>query len=147
MDCMPASTYGVDPATRRFIRGVALLLPAIAFIGTVGQLTGLIRRSLDPMGFIFFDAGFAGLAWFIWQRAGRRVIIDEDSIQVTGWLASRTLRRDEILGRHMRRGYRLTYFYVIVPRDRERGELKLPPYLKIDAHFHDWMRSIPKIRE
>jgi hypothetical protein len=137
----------MNPATRRYIRGVGITVLAIGLVGTIGQSTGAIHRSLDPAGLVFVDAALAGLALIMWRLAGRRVTIDDDSIQVTGGLTPRTLRREEILGWHTRRGYRSTYYYVIVPRDRAQGELALPPFLQVDAHFHDWMRSITKIRE
>jgi hypothetical protein len=137
----------MDPATRRYIRGVGMTVLAIALVGTIGQSRGMIRRSLDPTGLVFVDAAFAGLALVMWRLAGRRVTIDGDSIQVTGGFAPRTLRREEILGWHTRRGYRSSRYYVIVPRDDAQGELALPPFLNVDAHFHDWMRTIPKIGE
>ncbi len=147
MKAMVASTYSMAPATRRYIRSIGVTVFAIALVGTIGQSRGMIRRSLDPTGLVFVDGAFAGLALVMWRLAGRRVIIDDDSIQVTGGLTPRTLRREEILGWQTRRGYRSTRYYVIVPHDEGLGELALPPFLKVDAHFHNWMQSIPKLHE
>ena len=140
-------TYGVDPTTRRFIRGIAVSLVIIALIGTIGQSAGVIHRSLSPAGLVFMCISFAGLAVGMWLGTTRRVIIDENTIQVAGWGRTRMLRRDQILGwRTGRAGrFRETFYYIIVPIDRADGELKLPPYLHTDKLFHDWIKSIPRI--
>src|ERR1700694_1921490 len=89
-------TYGIDPATRRFVRGIAVSLMIIALIGTIGQSSGVIHRSLSPADLVLVDVSFAGLAIGMWLGANRRVIIDENAIQVTGGGRARTLRRAEI---------------------------------------------------
>jgi Bacterial PH domain len=140
-------TYGVAPTTRRFIRGIAVSLVVIALIGTIGQSAGVIHRSLGPAGLVIACVSFTGLAVGMWLSTARRVIIDENTIQVAGWGGTRMLKRDQILGWRTGRAGRFgaTFFYIIVPIDRTDGELKLPLYLHTDRLFHDWIKSIPRI--
>lgn len=140
-------TYGMDRATRRFARSIALCLVLIAMIGIIGQSAGMIHRSLSPTGLVFLGVTLGGIAVVIWVGTGRRVIIHADTIQVTGWAGARALTRDQILGWRMGHGGRFgdTPFYIVVPRNRTERELKLPLYLKTDRLFQDWMNSIPRV--
>jgi len=143
-------TYTIDAATRQRIRGVALLLPMVALVGTAGQLLGPIHRSLSAAGMIVVGGASVLFVFSLWLGTNRRVIIDADAIHVTGWTTQmRTLTRDQIRGRRMGRGgrYRQTAYYIIVPIDQTKGELRLPLYLHTDRQFHDWMAGIPKIDE
>jgi hypothetical protein len=96
----------IEPAARRFAWGVALLLPAIGVGGTLLQLAGVIHRSLSPAGMLANSGGLLAISLSIWWGASRRVTLFSDAIEVSDWLSSRKLRRDEIRSRRIGRGGR-----------------------------------------
>jgi hypothetical protein len=107
----------IEPAARRFAWGVALLLPAIGVGGTLLQLAGVIHRSLSPAGMLANSGGLLAISLSIWWGASRRVTLFSDAIEVSDWLSSRKLRRDEIRSRRIGRGgrFRLNWYHVLVP--------------------------------
>ena len=138
-------TYRIEPPTRRFIVGVALLLPAIGLGGTFLQLSGAIHRSLRGAGLIVNNAGLLVVSVMLWWGASRRVTLTEDAIEVSDWLSTRKLRRDQIRSRRIARGgrYRLVWYQVLVPADPRVRPLKLPPFLETDQALSSWIKSIP----
>jgi hypothetical protein len=140
-------TYEVDATVRQFSRGLAMILVGVAAYGTIGQLTGLIHRSLGLSRLLVLDVSFALLAADIWLRTTRRVTLYQDAIAVTSWRGTRMLRTDEISCRRMGRTgkYRDEFYYIMVPVDKEQRELKLPPRLHTDKFFFAWMKPIPLI--
>jgi hypothetical protein len=140
--------YRVEQTTRRFLYGFSLLLVAFFFVMTVVHLEGFMRRPLSLSQLMAIDSLFTLFALLVCANASRRVLVYEDAIEVAGWLSTRKLQRQEILGRRMGR---LAWqagggsFYILVPLDKMRKELKLPPFLKVDKVFLSWMKAIPKI--
>jgi hypothetical protein len=139
--------YRVEKYTRRIHYGFSLFLVAFFFIMTVLHVEGFMRRPVSLTQLIAMNSFFVLFALLVCINVSRRVILYEDSIEVAGWLSTRKLARQEILGLRMgrlplRAGG--TSYYIIVPL-YERKELKLPPYLKVDKEFLSWMKAIPKI--
>ncbi len=145
MDPEYPRTYRIEPATRRFIVGVAILLPAIGLTGDLLQLTGVIHRSLRGAGLIANAAGFLAISLLLWWGASRRVTLFGDAIEVSNWFSTRRLRRDQIRSRRIGRGgrFRTVWYHVLVPADPRARPLKLPPFLEMDQALSSWIASIP----
>ena len=94
------------------------------------HLLRLIRNPIPPLSLALIDiVVVAGAVWMS-SRAGRRVILEENSIEVAGWFGTRKLGRGEIRGRRMGKLPKRvgsSSFYIIVPADASQPELKLPP--------------------
>jgi hypothetical protein len=114
------------------------------------HLLRLIRNPIPPLSLALIDiVVVAGAVWMS-SRAGRRVILEENSIEVAGWFGTRKLGRGEIRGRRMGKLPKRvgsSSFYIIVPADASQPELKLPPLLHVDKYFFDWLETIPQIRK
>lgn len=105
-------------------------------------------QNVTPFG-LFVAGVLAVLVAFLGRRVNRRrVVLYEDGIVVLGAFSTRTLKRNEILGRRMGK---LAWqagggsFYIIVPADRDAKELRLPPFLALDKYFFSWMKGMPMI--
>jgi len=78
---------------------------------------------------------FVGLGvWFL-LLANQRVTLYEDAIEVTGWLSTRKLMRDEILGYRIRVNPKGGFQYIIAPMDRRKRALRLPIFLHTNKFF------------
>jgi hypothetical protein len=91
------------------------------------------------------SGGLLAISLFIWWGASRRVTLFSDAIEVSDWLSSRKLRRDEIRSRRIGRGgrFRLNWYHVLGPAAARARPLKLPPFLETDGALSSWIRSIP----
>ena len=95
--------YRVKQTTRRFLYGLSLLLVAFFFVMTVVHLEGFMRRPLSLSQLIAIDSFFTLFALLVCANASRRVLVYENAIEVAGWLSTRKLLRQDILGRRMGR--------------------------------------------
>jgi hypothetical protein len=138
-------TYQMDASTRRFYRGMAIVLVALAVVPLL-HLTGTVGPR-SPLALAVIEVAFLAIPVWISFVTSRRVILYEDAIEVAGWLSTARLRRDEILGRRMSRGYRGGSYYIVVPHDRGARELKLPPFLHTDELFRAWMKNVPQLKK
>jgi hypothetical protein len=141
--------YSVDARTRRALDAVAIAPLALVIAVSLLDLAGLVNKAVTPLA--LFAMGFFALlyALFFFRRTHRRVVLYEDSIEVSAWFSSRKLRRNEILGRRMggldpQNAY--GSFYIIVPMDKAARELRLPCFLHVDKDFFSWMKEIPNIK-
>ncbi len=139
-------TYQMDASTRRFYRGMAIVLFALA-VAPLFHLTGIIDGPRSHLALAVVEVAFLAIPVWISFLTARRVILYEDAIEVAGWLSTAKLRRDEILGRRMSRGYRGGSYHVVVPLDRGARELKLPPFLHTDELFRAWMKTVPQLKK
>ena len=91
-------------------------------------------------------AAFFAMLWALpgYAFAYRRVILYEDAIEVCGLFSCRRLNLTEILGRQIQEG-RSDSYYVIVPTDSTKGQLRFPAFLHVDREFHSWIRKIPRL--
>lgn len=110
------------------------------------HLAGILEPPRSRLALALGEIPIAALSIWYWFSAHRRVVLYENAIEVIGWLSSRKLRREEILGRRMGRPSVRVSYYVIVPLDKSQRELKLPPWLNMDKFFFSWMRTIPQIK-
>jgi hypothetical protein len=139
--------YVVDARDRRAFNAIAL--SPLALIISVGflSLAGLTYKPVTPSALLVMC--FLGGLWalLLASPAHRRVVLDEEGIEVLGWFSARKLKRSEILGRRMERpgGPYGVEHYVIVPMDKAVRVLRLPPHLNVDKDFQSWMESFPKI--
>jgi hypothetical protein len=119
---------------------IAIIVPMLFF-------TRITKPRSSSLGLTCFE--FILLAFTLWISfwGGRRVILRADAIEVAWWLSSRMLSRAEIRGYRMGtlKGKASGSYYVIVPVDTGKRELKLPPYLYTDEYFLLWMKTIRKI--
>lgn len=143
-------TYTVRADTLRALDAVAGIPVALVIAITLLQLAGLVAKPMRPDALL--AAGFVAgvLTVAMWNLNHRRVLLYEDSIAVRSWLSCRRLNQTEILGRRMGK---LPWqagggsFYIIVPLDSSRRELRLPPFLHLDQDFLGWIRKIPVLDE
>jgi len=143
-------TYKVDRTTRRFVHGFGIFLVAFFLVMTPLHLLGAMKHPLSLFQLALIDVSVAAFVVWASLRVERRVTLYEDGIEVAGWSYSRKLRRDQILGRRMGKlawqaGGGL--YYIIVPSDRQKRELKLPVFLYVDKHFRAWIKEIPEVHE
>jgi hypothetical protein len=77
----------------------------------------------------------------------RRAVLRDDGVESIWWFRPRYLALDQIAGRRMGyingRALHVTY-YILIAKDGR--ELKLPPLLRYDRTFHDWMNRFPMIQ-
>jgi hypothetical protein len=141
-------TYQMDKSARRFVHWFGIFL-VVFFLGmTPLHLFGVMKNPMSPLTLTLTDA--LVIASVIWAslRANRRVILHEDAIEVAGRFVTRKLSRSEILGRRMGK---LAWqagggsYYIIVPADGSKKELRLPPFLNVDESFFAWMKAIPQV--
>lgn len=141
-------TYRMDRSARRFFHGFALFI-VVFFLGlTPLHLLHLIRNPIPPLSLTLIDIPVVAGAVWMSSRADRRVILEENSIEVAGWFGTRKLSRGEIRGRRMGKLPKRvgsSSFYIIVPADSGKAELKLPPLLHVDKCFFDWLETIPQV--
>jgi hypothetical protein len=140
--------YSVDARTRRALDAVAMAPVALVIAVSLLDLAGLVNKALTP--FVLFGMGFFAVlcALLLSRSAHRRVVLYEDSIEVSGWFSARKLKRTEILGRRLGgtdpRNIHGS-FYIIVPTDKDARELRLPRFLHVDKDFFSWMDKIPSV--
>jgi hypothetical protein len=141
-------TYRIDLATRRFFQGFAIFLVIFFSAMTCLHLTGVFARPLSHGDLVWMNLLVVLYAIWSISWANRVVILNEQSIEITGWFGKRALQRGEIEGVRMGRlpvtagG---TSYYIIVPTDRGKRELKLPPFLHTDQQFRSWIASLPRL--
>jgi hypothetical protein len=142
-------TYRIDKSARRFFQGFAIFLVVLFSTTSVLHLMGAFARPLSHRDLAWMDLLVVLFAiWLSWW-ANQRVTLWENAIELAGWFSKRKLRRDEIRGIRMGRTPVMsggTSFYVIVPADPGKRELKLPPFLRADESFYSWMKAIPHIK-
>jgi len=141
-------TYQTDAATRRWFHGLSIFLVAFFVVMTVLHLTGVIKPPPSTRDLLWMDIFPIVLAIWLCERANRRVLLSDDTIEVASWFSKRTLRRDEILGYGMGRLPKRVggaSYYIIVPRDGR--EMALPPFLNADRYFHSWVKALPKVEK
>lgn len=141
-------TYTVNTDTVRALDAVACapvgLFVALLFL----QVAGLLYSPVSLINLLAAGSIAGLLTLIMYNRNHRRVILYEDGIAVRSWFSCRKLNRRDILGRRMGRlGWQAGggSFYIIVPVDRSRGELRLPPFLHLDRDFFDWIEEIPRL--
>jgi hypothetical protein len=142
-------TYRVNAGTRHFLNGFWILLVLFFALMTSLHLYGVIKHPLGPRDLALMDLLVAFGAVWMSMLVNRQVILYEDGIEVAGWFWKRTLRLDEIRGRRMGKTLKragASSYYIILPVDKGKRELELPPLLDIDQIFFSWMKSIPEIR-
>jgi len=137
--------YKVDKATRRFFYGFAIFL--VVFLGlTLLNLLGVMKKPAPLLGSALGDAAVAVIAVISVVSVERRVVLHEDAIEVAGVFSSRRLSRSEIRGRRVGKVPKLgASYYILVPADGSKPELKLPPFLHIEKCFFGWMSAIPEV--
>jgi len=139
-------TYSVHASTLRGLDAAATIPLALVIAFSILQLA--VPMAEPVSGIDLFVAGFIAALYtvLLCNLNHRRVILYEDGIAVRSWVSSRRLNRTDILGRRMGR---LAWqagggsSYIIVPVDKSAKELRLPPFLRLDTHFHSWMKGIP----
>jgi hypothetical protein len=142
-------TYQMDATARRFSKGVAIFLFGFVVV-PIFHLTGILEPPRSRLAVALVAFPFAALLVWMWFFVDRRVTLYENAIEVAGWPSTRKLTREEILGRRMgklplRAGG--GSYYIIVPLDRSKRELKLPPFLHMDELFFSWMKTLPRVKQ
>lgn len=142
------------PRIYRSVRSAKVMFNGLGVIFTIFALRPIYdfffvtnRRIAagDLLGFSLL-AGFALRSFFF---VDRRVILYEDAIEVETWFSKRKLNRTEISGYRMGR---LAWqagggsYYIIVPLDSGKRELKLTPLFRSDKAFFAWMRTIQHLK-
>ena len=126
--------------------GISLI---IFFLGlNLLHLLGLMRRPEPLLSMALGDAAIVCVVVSMLVSVERRVILYEDAIEVAGVFSSRKLSRNEIRGRRMGKlpkNVGSASYYIIVPADGSKTELKLPPFLHVDKCFFTWMNAIPEV--
>ena len=151
MDTSSASpfprTYRVHPRARHAFRGIAVGFVAIVVIGDSLRVAGFIHRGGSDsrvMG-ILANILLLAIAARFWTEAVGQVTLFDDAIEVVRWASTRRVARRDIVARRIPHG-KGTWFHVLIPRDRNQPELKLPQSLATDAAFAAWLKPIPLIR-
>jgi hypothetical protein len=138
-------TYQMHVIPRRGQKVTAIFFLTFVAVGLL-HLTGILEPPRSRLALALGEIPIAAFSIWYWFSAHRRVILYENAIEVEGWLSSRKLRREEILGRRMERPSVGISIYVIVPIDKSERDLKLPPWLAMDKFFFSWMKTIPQIK-
>jgi hypothetical protein len=139
-------TYRTAKSARHFFNRFAVFMLVLFGVLTLLHLTGRMAHPLSRRDLALMDGLVASFAIWTGQRANRRVILHEDAIEVSGWWSKRRLGRGEIRAFRMGKLPVLAgggSYYVVVPRDAAKGELKLPPLLHTDSVFLEWISAIP----
>jgi hypothetical protein len=140
--------YRVDASARRGLIGIGIVVASFFVMMSALHIAGVMKKPLAA-GDVVADVVSAVWAFWISAAASRRVILNENSIEVIGWFTRRKLMREQIRGYRMGR---LAWqagggsYYIVVPIDEHTRELKLPPFLHCDKPFYAWMRTIPHIK-
>jgi len=140
--------YRLDTSMLYFFNGFPIFLVVFFGVMTVLHLRGFMARPLAPFDLALMDSliglfAIWGISW-----TNRHITLFEDAIEVSGWWSKRRLSRREILGYRMGNlpiQYGGSSYYIIVPVDSNKADLKLPPFLQTDSVFHSWVSSIPLI--
>jgi hypothetical protein len=141
-------TYRIVKSARHFFNGFAILLLVLFGVSAVLHLTGLMAHPLGHRDLALMDAIVALFAIWTGERVNRRVILHDDAIEVSGWWSKRRLGRGEIRAFRMGKLPVLAgggSYYVVVPRDAAKDELKLPPLLHTDSVFLAGISAIPRL--
>jgi len=152
MDSSAASpyprTYRVHPRARYAFRGIASAFVAIVIIGDWLRVAGLMHRGTNdsPVMGLLANIFLLAIAARFWTEANGRVTLCDDSIEVVRWASTRRVARSDIVARRTQHGGKGTWFHVLIPRDRNQRELKLPQSLATDAAFSAWLKPIPLIQ-
>lgn len=141
-------TYRVDARARHMVNGFLLLFVGFFVLLTAWQLMRTGSRPGSARNLIFSDVGVAVLSAWLASSYNKRVILQQEAIEVAGWFYRRKLKFSEI------RGWQTTgssawpsgYAYIFVPVDRGKRQLALPTFLHTDRIFREWLETIPKIR-
>ena len=132
--------YRVEPAARHLIQAFGYGASVLVVGGRI--LVTTPRR--DPMMDLFGVAAVVLFLLIAIVTGKRRAVLREDGIESIWWFRSRYLALDQIAGRRMGyingRALHVTY-YILIAKDGR--ELKLPPLLRYDRPFHDWMNRFP----
>jgi hypothetical protein len=123
--------YRVDASTRRVLIGIGIVLASFFVMMSALRIAGVMKKPLAA-GDVVADVVSATWAFWISAAASRRVILNENSIEVIGWFTRRKLMREEIRGYKRVRPSRQAgggSIYIVVPIDGHTRELKLPPFL------------------
>jgi hypothetical protein len=94
-----------------------------------------------------YNLAFLGLGMLTAFHTAQVVVLTDEAITVTQWGRARTWRRDQIAGYCMGRTPARSggsSYYVIVPKGRWSG-VHLHPFLKKDAYFYSWIKSLPRL--
>jgi hypothetical protein len=151
MDTSPASpyprTYRVHPRARNAFRGIAIGFVAIVVIADSLRVSGLMHRGASDslVTGILANIFLLTIAAKFWTDSIGQVTLFDDSIAVVGWASTRKVARSDIAARRIQHG-RGNWFHVLIPRDRNQPELKLPQSLSTDAAFSAWLKPIPLIQ-
>jgi len=143
-------TYQIAKSTRQFFNGLAIFLLVLFGVMSVLHLAGFMAHPLRHRDLALMDSLVAFFAMWSGWWANRRVILHENAIEVIGWWSEHSFERAEIRAIRMGRLPVITgggSYYVIVPFDKDKGELKLPPFLHMDSLFFTWIRTIPRMNE
>ena len=141
-------TYRVHRRARHAFRGIAFAFVVIVVIGDWLRTAGLNHRGGSDrrvMG-ILANIFLLAIAARFWTEANGRVTLCDDSIEVVRWASTRRVARSDIVARRIPHGGKGSWFHVLIPRDRNQPELKLPQSLATDAAFSAWLKPIPLIR-
>ena len=151
MDTSAASpyprTYRVHPRARHTFRGIAVAFIAIVVIADGMRVAGFTHPAANDsrvMG-ILANIFLLGIAAMFWAEANGRVTLCDDSIEVVRWGRTRRVARGDIVARRIPHG-KGTWYHVLIPRNQNQPELKLPQSLATDAAFSAWLKPIPLIR-
>jgi hypothetical protein len=132
--------YRVEPAARHVFQAFGYGASVLVVGGRI--LVTAPRR--DPMMDLFGVAAVALFLLIAIVTGKRRAVLREDGIESIWWFRPRYLALDQIAGRRMgylrMRAGEVTY-YILIAKDGR--ELKLPPLLRYDRPFHDWMNRFP----
>lgn len=78
----------------------------------------------------------------IWSVLRNRVLVFPDRIEVRGFLRTRMLGRDQILGTKIDPNPKDARF-VLVPRDSAEKPINIDSMIKLDEAFFDWLGDVP----
>jgi hypothetical protein len=76
-----------------------------------------------------------------------RVTLRVDRIELRGLVKTRTLLRDDILGRRLVRPHNSPPILVLVPRNVSQKQMKIGLIYNFDAAFQDWTAFLPDLDE
>lgn len=128
------------------VNGFLVVLAALFLFFTVPELARSGFHGSSHRDLIVADLAVGLLVTWLGSSYNKRVILYQDAIEVAGWFYSRKLNFAEILGRQTSgSSLRAGYAYIFVPSDKSKRKLVLPPFLRTDQAFRDWVRAIPRI--
>ena len=125
-------------------RGTAVLMVAVIVYGTIARMVGWIHDVSPPAQIALYFGLLFFLAIFMWWQSDWSATLREDSITVTSWTGTRTLRREEIRGRRfIPSGWRRLSRHILLPADPNARPMKLPPEIHNDHVLQAWLHDIP----